>query len=155
MQLADFRNHAVLGKLAKKRRERLFEWLQWNYSEHMRIQVISGSVPFCKAKDRDSIALLAFDPARQRVFFLTDKPVNETPEVFLSGEIGFQDLGEFLTGTSLPFRKRKESPGRPPKYGEAEADEIHRLRMEGMTFRAIASHMHMSTSTIQKLLKRW
>jgi len=152
MPIPDFRNHAVLGKLAKKRRAHLFAWLDRNYSNHMRIQAISGTVPFCKAKDWDSIQLLAFDSARQRVFFLTDKPMNATPEVFLCGEIGFQDLGEFLTGRLFPFRNRKESPGRPPKYGEAEAKEIRRMRMEGMTFRAIAAYMGMSTSTIQRII---
>ena len=44
--------------------------------------------------------------------------------------------------------------GRPPKYTDTDALTIYRQHCQGATIRALASEKGMSTTTIQKLLRR-
>lgn len=63
----------------------------------------------------------------------------------------------FLQGLYIrfgEFRARAESTGRPTKYDDTTANVVKNMREDGMTIRAIAEKMEMSTTTVSKLLKK-
>ena len=148
----DFSRHEILGTLASSRREKLFRWLQEHVSVHMTIRRAGGELPTAKRKDWDYIILLAFDSDNRIMYTLADKPKTEIGEIFFVGQMPFFDVEETVKGHIIT--KRKESTGRPPKYGEVEAGKVYRMRQKGKTIRAIASEMGMSTTTVQVILKR-
>jgi len=158
----DFSKHQVLGHMDRKRRSMLFEWLQKHSTETSRIVLIGGSSPKSARADRDAVSLLFIEYAgRGVVYTLTSKPAGDQPEFFFVGKTDFPELDELLHGAHAvrggnphAIRQRKESTGRPPKYGAEDAAKVWSLKVEGNSIRQIAAKLRMSTFTVQRLLKR-
>lgn len=157
----DFSKHQVLGHMDRKRRAMLFEWLQKHSTETTRIFLIGGSIPKSARTDRDAVSLLFIEYAgRGVVYTLTSKPAGDWPEFFFVGQTDFPELDEVLHGAHAvrggnphAYRQRKESTGRPPKYGAEDAALVQELKKEGHSIRKIAAMLQMSTFTVQRLLK--
>ena len=91
---------------------------------------------------------------------LTSKPAGDYPEILSVGQTDFVELDELLHGAHAvkggnphAHRQRKESTGRPKKYGAEDAEKVQGLKKEGHSIREISAILGMSTFTVQKLLK--
>ena len=107
-------------------------------------------MPKTKKGDREPITLLAIDPEKKVMYTIADAPAG-SEEVLIVGELPFWELSEYVTGKVIT--PRRESTGRPPKYGEREAGQVCRMHDAGQSIRAIAKELGMATATVQKILK--
>ena len=157
----NFSKDPILGHMDKRRRAMLFEWMQRHTTETTRIVLIGGKVPKSARSDREPVTLLFIEYAgRGVVYTLTSKPAGDYPEILSVGQTDFVELDELLHGAHAvkggnphAHRQRKESTGRPKKYGAEDAEKVQGLKKEGHSIRKISAILGMSTFTVQKLLK--
>lgn len=85
---------------------------------------------------------------------IVDSPaIVSEPEYFSSMRLTQQALDSFGELMTEKAPKRKESTGRPKKYGLQAKIKAVKLRQEGNSIRKIAEIMGASTFTVQRLLK--
>lgn len=134
-------------------RPRLAKILQ-SYSCYL----LDGELAKNKRQDWDRLVLFAENGSDCAV--IEDIPAidgdDETIRIIKMPSMGFVRLNE-ICEESFDFSKkktRKESSGRPVKYGEQERTKARKLHESGLSIRKIAEEMGASAATIQKLLKQ-
>ena len=115
--------------------------------------LLEGEIAKSKRQDAGSLTIWA-EFSQHYEIILDEAAYGGDGEFFKSIRIeekGLMALEELL----LPKQpKRKESSGRPVKYGLKAKIQARKMKEEGNSIRKIAELMGASTFTVQKLLKK-
>lgn len=114
--------------------------------------LLEGELSKNKRLDAGALTIMADHVAYHEIIIDEASYMGE-PEYFKS--IRLNDTAIFALTDLLVEKqpKRKESTGRPVKYGLKSVIQARKLRKEGHTIRKIAEIMGASTFTVQRLLK--
>lgn len=118
--------------------------------------LLDGEIAKNKKDDQSQLTVLAEYTGTLYSWYelIVDSPaIVGEPEYFWNMRLtqrALDSFGELLTEKAP---KRKESTGRPKKYGLQAKMQARKLRKEGNSIRKIAEIMGASTFTVQRLLK--
>ena len=115
--------------------------------------LLDGELAKSKKADVGSLTVLAEYGERWEI--IIDSPIcGDEEEYFRKMSLSDKAINNIceILGKKVELPKRKESTGRPKKYGIAEAQEARKLKAEGLSIRKIAEKMGASTYTVQTLL---
>ncbi len=114
--------------------------------------LLEGEIAKSKREDKGELLIWAEYPFHREII-IDGAAFDGDGEFFRVIKIGENALMELLTILLPQQVKRKESTGRPVKYGFRAMVKARRLKGEGLSIRAIAKEMGASTYTVQRLLK--
>lgn len=147
---------SCLQNIARKRRTQLFEWLEYYNTEETRIFKALDDWTGKRSKKNDVYPLQLIALTRRGLYTLYDVPSGQGQnEIFTVGLIPQDDLQSMLAGRE-PEQKpeaQKRKRGRPSITAEQE-QEVQTMKGQGSSIREIARCLSISTTTVQKILKR-
>ena len=116
--------------------------------------LLDGELAKNKKQDAGGLTVLAEYGYSDRYEIITDEAASDGESEYFKVYKFSGRAWDAMLEIMLPKQpQRKESTGRPVKYGLKAVMKARQLHEDGLSIRKIAQEMGASTSTVQKLLK--
>lgn len=148
---------AYLKDITRKHRKKLFEWLDIHNTEDTRLERALDDWTGRRSKKTDIYPLQLIAWTKRGLYSLYDSPSGHgQDEVFRVGFIPQDTLNALQAGRE-PARPeataQKRKRGRPSISNDQE-QKVITLHRQKISIREIARYTELSTTTVQKILKR-